>query len=237
MCDQDDPGTTPTSRKGMFMNIVAIRTRIAWFVAIVLLVTAAAVPSVAAQTSTSPDEGSDPDFETFGALPWEEPPGAEPYLVWEVTDGDTFSVIEVEDEDAPDPWWEPVRMIGIDAPETDGPYTDEECYGPEASELLSELLPRGTTVYLQVDNDDDIPDERELENDGMELDDNDRWLVHVYLRADGTDEYYLVSEILALGGYVDVRDYEGNTYFVDELQDAEDIARDEGRGLWGACAA
>lgn len=191
------------------------------------------VAPVAAQDTASPEDR--PGFETFGALPWEEPPGAVPYLVWDVVDGDTIRVIAPKDKDDPDPWWEPVRMIGVDSPEKDGPYTDEECYGQEASKFLAELLPRGTTVYLQVDNDEDIPDDRELTDDGMELDDNDRWLVHVYLRAEGTDDYYLVSEILALGGYVDVKGYEGNTYFVDELFEAEEIAREEGRGMWGAC--
>lgn len=191
------------------------------------------VAPVAAQDTASPEDR--PGFETFGALPWEEPPGAVPYLVWDVVDGDTIRVIDPKDKNDPDPWWEPVRMIGVDSPEKDGPYTDEECYGQEASKFLAELLPRGTTVYLQVDNDEDIPDDRELTDDGMELDDNDRWLVHVYLRAEGTDDYYLVSEILALGGYVDVKGYEGNTYFVDELFEAEEIAREEGRGMWGAC--
>lgn len=187
-----------------------------------------------AQDATTP-VADEPGFETFGALPWEEPPGAVPYLVWEVVDGDTITVIELNEADALDPWWEPVRMIGVDAPEKDGPYTDEECYGQEASEFLAEVLPRGTTVYLQVDNADDIPDNEELTNDGMELDDHDRWLVHVYLRAGETDDYYLVTEILALGGYVDVKDYEGNTYFVDDLFEAEEIARELDRGMWGAC--
>lgn len=208
---------------------------ILWFATTILVVTAAIAPFTYAQTPPSTQETLDPPFETFGALPWEAPVGAEPFLVAGVTDGDTFTVIELEDASDSDPWWEPVRMIGIDAPEKDGPYTKEECYGPEANQFLSELLPKGTEVYLQVDNDEDIPDERELNEEGIELDDHDRWLAHVYLRAEGPDDYYLVSEILALGGYVDVKDYEGNTYFVDELQFAEDTAQDEDRGLWGAC--
>jgi endonuclease YncB( thermonuclease family) len=195
-----------------------------------LLATIAA--PAAAQTPETPD---DPGFETNGALPWEEPQGAVEYLVWEVTDGDTLTVIEPEDRNDRDPWWEPVRMIGIDSPEKDGPYTDEECYGQEASSFLFTLLPRGTTVYLQVDNDPEIPDNREFLDTGMELDDNDRWLVHVYIKADDSDDYYLVSEILALGGYVDVKGYEGNTYFEEDLFAAEDYAREENLGLWGAC--
>ena len=218
------------------MTPSSLQTRMLWLAAAISLVAASLTAPVAAQDST-PATGNEPGFETFGALPWEEPPGAVPYVVWEVTDGDTITVVEPEQAGERDPWWEPVRMIGIDSPEKDGPYTDEECYGQEASSFLAELLPKGTTVYLQVDNDENIPDDREIAGDGMELDDNDRWLAHVYVKADGTDDYYLVSEILALGGFVDVKDYGDNSYFADELFDAEELARDEDRGLWGACAA
>jgi endonuclease YncB( thermonuclease family) len=96
-------------------------------------------------------------------------------------------------------------------------------------------MPRGTVVYLQVDNDPDIPDDREFLDTGMELDDNDRWLVHVYIKAEDSEDYYLVSEIMALGGYAEVPGYEGNTYFERELADAEDIAREDDLGMWGAC--
>ena len=202
-----------------------------------LLLTVVAATATTAQPSKPSGSAGQPEFETYGALPWEKPAGAVPYLVEEVTDGDTIRVIAPVDAGDLDPGWEPVRMVGIDAPEKDGPYTDEECYGQEATEFLKELLPEGTIVYLQVDNDEDIPDELELNNEGIELEDNDRWLVHVYLRADGTDEYYLVSEILALGGLVDVKDYGDNSYFAGELQDAEELARGEDRGIWGACAA
>jgi micrococcal nuclease len=197
-------------------------------IALVAVTTAA---PAAAQDATPPDPG----FETNGALPWEEPPGALEFIVWDVVDGDTIRVIEPDQKDERDPYWEPVRIIGIDTPEKDGPYTDAECYGPEASDFTTSLMPRGTVVYLQVDNDPNIPDDREFLDTGMELDDNDRWLVHVYLKAETSEDYYLVSEIVALGGYAEVPGYEGNTYFERELADAEDLAREENRGMWGAC--
>jgi micrococcal nuclease len=205
--------------------------RLAWLLATIALAAVTFIAPAAAETAT-PD---DPGFETNGALPWEEPPGALPFIVWDVVDGDTIRVIAPDQKNDPDPYWEPVRMIGIDTPEKDGPYTDEECYGQEASAFTKKLLPRGTVVYLQVDNDPDIPDDEEFTDDGMELDDNGRWLVHVYIKAKDSDDYYLVSEILALGGYADVKGYEGNTYFEDVLFDAEDVARADHRGMWGAC--
>ncbi len=212
------------------------KTRTGWFILTMCLAVLAALTSsmIAAQPSTPMGDIAEPPFETFGALPWQDPPGAQPWLVEDVTDGDTIRVIKPEDEGGSDPWWEPVRMIGVDAPEQDGPRTDEECYGTEASAFLTELFPSGTTVYLQVDDDENDANQT-FNDDGLEVDDFDRLLVHVFIRADDTDDYYLVTEILALGGYVDVRDYGDNSYFAEELQDAEDIARDENRGLWGAC--
>ncbi|HEV2127773.1 MAG TPA: thermonuclease family protein [Thermomicrobiales bacterium] len=204
-----------------------------WILAALALLAASLASPAAGQTPTVPVD--EPSFETHGSLPWEEPPGATPFVVEEVVDGDTIRVIEDADRNGPDPWWELVRIIGIDTPETESPYTEEECYGEEASEFLSELLPQGTTVYLQVDNDPDIPDDREITDEGMELDDYDRWLAHAYLR-DGED-YYLLSEVIVLGGYAEVPGYEGNTYFVKELDEAEEIAREENRGMWGACDA
>jgi endonuclease YncB( thermonuclease family) len=206
-----------------------------WLFSPILLISTASWAGVYEQHTPESTSYAEPPFQTFDARPWQEPPGVELFLIDRVIDGDTFAVIEPDAASDPDPWWELVRIIGVDAPETDGPYTDEECYGPESSKYLSQLLPVGSDEYLQVDDDVSIPNERELNDEGMELEDNGRWIVHVYLRADGTDNYYLLSEILALGGYVDVKDYAENTYFVEELQDAEDNARDADRGLWGTC--
>lgn len=169
-------------------------------------------------------------FETFGAVPWERPPGAEKYPIRDVVNGDTITVINVEDVDGSDLGWDTVRLIGVDSPDKDGRFTDEECYGPEASAFLANLLPEGSIVYLQIDNDNRIPDveENNESNTGQ-------WLRHVYIKPEGIDAYYLVTKILALGGYVDVKQYDENTYFHTELQDAEAVARQENRGTWGAC--
>lgn len=184
-------------------------------------------------TSIAPEVTSSLGFETFGVLPWQEPPGAELFYIRNVVDGDTITVITGEDADEPGLGWEPVRLIGVDAPEQDGRFTEEECYGPEAFRFLAELLPEGTAVYLQIDNDVNIPDDQQTNEDS-----NGRWLRHVFLKAPDTESYYLVTEILALGGYVDVKYYNGeNTYFHRELQDAENVAREENRGLWGACSS
>jgi endonuclease YncB( thermonuclease family) len=153
-----------------------------------------------------------------GALAWELPDDAEPMVVHSVTDGDTVRLTEPGDD-----WYYNTRIIGISAPELDGPWTDEGCYGPEAKAFLAELLPVGTKVMVQQD----ISDE----------DRNGRRLRHIFLIDDQTDDAYLVSEVLVLGGYAEARSYPPDDLYDDVLADAELLAQQQDDGLWDACAA
>lgn len=45
----------------------------------------------------------------------------------------------------------PVRILGIDSPETVHPHKDVECGGPESSAWAKEVLPVGSTVRLEFD--------------------------------------------------------------------------------------
>ena len=81
-----------------------------------------------------------------------------------VIDGDTI-VVRIGGRD------ENVRLLGIDTPETHKPETPVECYGQEASDRLTALLPQGTTVRLVRD---------------VEARDRyDRLLAYVYRDSDG----------------------------------------------------
>ena len=70
------------------------------------------------------------------------------------TDG-TATVVAVSDGDTIDVDFggevEPVRLLGIDTPETHHPTRPVECYGAEASARTAELLPEGTEVHLVRD--------------------------------------------------------------------------------------
>ena len=125
-----------------------------------------------------------------------------------VIDGDTVWV-EIDGET------ESVRLIGIDAPEIDGPYSDEECYGPEAAEYLSGLL-EGESVVMKGDS------------STSDRDVYDRLLRYVYM-PDGE----LLNLIMVREGYASVyrRDFSKR----DQFLDAEEKAKSEGLGLWGAC--
>jgi micrococcal nuclease len=128
--------------------------------------------------------------------------------VTEVIDGDTIRVSTGGDEFT-------VRLIGIDTPERDGPYTDRECFGDEATALTEAMLD-GRDVELEYDVD--------------RHDRYDRTLAYVWL---GTE---LVNEsILAQGAGV-LLTIPPNVAYVDRFEAAEREAMQGGRGLWGACS-
>ncbi len=64
--------------------------------------------------------------------------------VSDVVDGDTIKVVSRGFET-------PVRLIGIDTPETVHPSTPVQCFGPAASAMTTRLLPIGQRVRLVTD--------------------------------------------------------------------------------------
>jgi micrococcal nuclease len=130
-------------------------------------------------------------------------------LVVEVIDGDTIRV-DLQGVETP------VRLIGIDTPEIDGPFTDEECFGAEASRFTSAALD-GRSV--------------ELEYDVERTDRYDRVLAYVWL--DGV----LFNQRILRRGYAVLSTFPPNVRYVDRLTAAQRAARDDGAGLWGSCLA
>lgn len=134
-------------------------------------------------------------------------PSRTPARITHVIDGDTVRAIVDGDEVT-------IRLIGIDTPETDGPYTDLECYGEEATAYT-----RGRLDDQQIG----------LEFDVERIDRYDRMLAYLWLG----DE--LVNEsILAQGAGV-LLTIPPNVAHVERFEDAQRAAREDERGLWGAC--
>lgn len=142
------------------------------------------------------------------------PAGANGEVVGHV-DGDTLDVVFAVDGRAV---VERIRLIGIDTPETKKPGTPIECYGPEASRRLAQLLPLGTFV--------------DVVRDAETRDDYDRLLAYVY-RA---DDRVLVNEVLVREGFARTLFIPPNTGLESEIRSAEREARTESRGLWSACS-
>lgn len=133
----------------------------------------------------------------------------EEYTVLEVTDGDTIVILINGRRDS-------VRLIGIDTPEIAGPHTEEECFGPEASERTKELT-RNQRVKL-------LPDTLSQNRDKYQ-----RLLRYVYLD-DGT----LLNQVLLEDGYARLFPFlvfEMKAEFVN----LENQAKENQRGLWSMC--
>ena len=131
-------------------------------------------------------------------------------VVERVVDGDTIHV-------SIDGRSETVRLIGIDTPETKKPDTPVECFGPEASARLAELLPPGTPVRLERDIDS--------------RDKYRRLLAYVHREPDDL----FVNAALIDEGLARPYPFEPNTTYADQFAAAADLARTNGVGLWSAC--
>lgn len=211
--------------RSMSQRILAVRI---WIV-LVLAVLSLCAPALsgATQRELPAPDSAPPDLQ--GALPWDVPDDSETMIVDSVVDGDTLRLTYPGND-----WYYLTRLIGVQAPETDGPYTRRECYGPEAKAFLTHLLPVGTEVLVQRDITDEDRNGRRLRHlfiAGPDLSESTRPANN----GDGGADVYLLSEIVVLGGFAEARSYPPDDLYDDVLDDAEEIARDMRAGLWRAC--
>ena len=128
----------------------------------------------------------------------------------QVIDGDTVD-IDINGRT------ERVRLIGVDTPETKHPTKPIECFGPEASAYLTQLLPKGTTVRI----------ERDVEA----RDRYGRMLLYLYL--DSPDLF--INLDLVARGYGTPMSIEPNTFYRNDFVRAAAQAEAADVGLWKAC--
>lgn len=134
-------------------------------------------------------------------------PRTRPARVTRVVDGDTVeALLKRHSID--------VRLIGVDTPETVHPTEPVECFGPEASRFTERKL-EGMRVRLEFDVE--------------RYDRYDRTLAYVWLKG------RLFNRALVRRGFATVLTYPPNDKYAPQLERAEDRARAEKRGLWGAC--
>ena len=112
---------------------------------------------------------------------------------------------------------ERVRLIGIDTPETKRPNEPVECFGPEATAFVKQLLPVGTPVRV--------------ERDIVNRDDYGRLLGYVY-RAD--DGIFVNYEIMRQG-FAQTLSIPPNDLYADMFADAARAAESDNVGLWAVC--
>ncbi len=128
-----------------------------------------------------------------------------------INDGDTIVVNQNGQE-------ETVRLIGVDTPETKDPRKPVQCFGKEASNWTKSQL-EGQRVRLEVD---------------VTQGDRDRYnrlLAYVFRASDNL----FINHTLITEGYGHEYTYQSNPYkYQSDFRAAEQAAREQGRGLWGA---
>lgn len=137
--------------------------------------------------------------------------GAGSVRVVRVVDGDTI-IVEIDGRE------ERLRYIGVDTPESVQPNTPVECFGREASAENARLV-EGKQV--------------ELERDISNRDRYDRLLRYVYVVENG--ERIFVNQALVANGFAFASTFPPDVKYEETLRAAQREARDDGRGLWGAC--
>jgi len=136
---------------------------------------------------------------------------------------DRATVIDVVDGDTVrlriDGHQESVRLIGIDTPETKHPTKGVQCFGPQASDFMTRLLPAGT--------------ELRIERDVEARDSYDRLLL--YLFAATPDGERFINLELVTRGYARPLSIEPNVRYRRLFVDAAIDAERNLRGLWRVC--
>ncbi len=132
--------------------------------------------------------------------------------VVQVVDGDTVR-LRIADTT------ETVRLIGVDTPETKHPTKGVQCYGPEATQFLQQLLPVGRR--LRVERDDEARDAYR------------RLLLYLFITVNGAEVF--VNRELVLRGFARPLDIAPNSQYSDVFVQAAFDAQRHTRGLWKWC--
>lgn len=138
-----------------------------------------------------------------------------PVALLRIVDGDTIHVM-VGGKD------EPVRLIGINAPEkreriNGRPVGPPEPLSKEAAEFLARVL-----------------DDRKLwqEYDAVKRDKYSRLLAYIWAKGKGDKQPLLVNAQMLRWGFAVVLAIPPNTKYEERLKAAEEVAKKEGLGVW-----
>lgn len=113
-----------------------------------------------------------------------------------------------------------VALIGLEVSRRTGGSQPGECYGDEAFARLRDLLPEGTTVYLESDK---------------KTHDGSTFLRYVWLPGSGNEKATLINTKMVREGYAAFKPDKVNTKYNDRLAAQENEAKQGKRGLWGVC--
>jgi micrococcal nuclease len=114
---------------------------------------------------------------------------------------------------------EPLRLLGVNAPEIQAPGLPPLCFGPESTARLTELIQAGPAT---------------LELDADRQDRAGRVLGYLWV-TDESGGPLLVNERLIAEGYARYLPSPRGLRYADLLTAAQESARNQGLGLWTAC--
>jgi micrococcal nuclease len=130
------------------------------------------------------------------------------FVITEVIDGDTLQGMYQGKKIT-------ARFIGINAPETGGPYRQKECLGEEATAYLKTLT-TDTALMLEFD-----PSQGEYDKYGR--------LLAYPVATDGQN----IGEQMILAGMAKEYTYKNTYQYQGLFKEAEEEAQKQKRGLWG----
>jgi len=131
-------------------------------------------------------------------------------IVESIVDGDTIRVSFGSSS-------EPVRLLGIDTPESVDPSRPVQCFGVEATDRITELIPPGTELRLEVDREP--------------RDQYGRLLAYVYRASDDL----FVNSSLLVDGFAALSIYPPNDTYREQLEQLAQRAHTANVGFWSAC--
>jgi len=132
--------------------------------------------------------------------------------VVEVIDGDTIRARVAGTT-------ETIRLVGVDTPETKHPTKGVQCFGPQATEFLAKMLPVGTTLRIERDQEARDAFGRLL----------------LYLFRPVNDGEWFVNVELVRRGYGKPLHIEPNSRYRDAFVTGAFEAQRNQRGLWKWC--
>lgn len=112
-----------------------------------------------------------------------------------------------------------VRYIGVDTPETVDPRRPVQCFGKEAANKNRELV-EGEVIIL--------------EKDVSDTDKFGRLLRYIYLPLED-GKLLFINDYLIREGFAKASSFPPDIKYQEQFLQAEQEARNQGRGLWGRC--
>ena len=131
-------------------------------------------------------------------------------VVESIVDGDTIRVSFGSSSES-------VRLLGIDTPESVDPARPVQCFGVEATGRITELIPPGTELRLEIDREP--------------RDQYGRLLAYVYRASDDL----FVNSSLLIEGFAALSIYPPNDTYRAQLEQVAQTAHTANVGFWSAC--